>query len=238
MRTRMQVGVVVFASSLAGGASGQTFAEYFMDGFNLTDPGRGVENADRGDVIRMSLRVYHDALSFAGGKVDIIAQQNVGHEDITITEDGFSFPFDPWEIGREPLFRIVASDGPADATRPHNEDVIAFEDGDQVRISDVNNDFIDFASTPPGLGGLAGGFPLEDGEAIFVFDWVYQGGGWLWVTETSDTARLWRNGNDINGAVVDARDGDPFTIPAPSPLALAGIGLLLGLRRRRRFIEE
>lgn len=219
--------------AMSGVASGQTFAEYFMNGVNLTDPGRGVENADRGDVIRMSLRVYHDALSYAGGKVDIIARQNVGHEDITITEDGFAFPFDPWEIGREPLFRIVASDGPADATRPHNEDVIAFEDGDQVRISDTNNDFIDFASTPPGLGGLAAAFPLESGEAILVFDWVYQGGGWLWVTETSDTARLWRNGNDINGAVVDARDGDPFTIPAPGGLGiLAFAGIACGRRRR------
>ena len=60
MRVRMQVGVVVVASGLAGGASGQTFAEYFMDGVNTTDAGRGVENADRGDVIRMSLRVNHD----------------------------------------------------------------------------------------------------------------------------------------------------------------------------------
>ncbi len=230
MRNRMQVGVVVIASGLAGAASGQTFAEYFLDGVNLTDPGRGTQNADAGDVIRVSLRVNHDSLSFAGGKVDI-AYGGVDDGDITLTEDGFSFPFDAWEIGREPLFRIVASDGPADATRPHNEDIIALGG----EISDVNSDYFDFASTPPGLGGLAGAFPLSSGESIFEFDYVYNGGIDSWDAKTNGEARLWRDDGDINGAVVDARNGDTFFVadPAPGTIApLAMAGLILSRRRR------
>ncbi len=233
MRRRMQVGVVVVASSLATAASGQTFVEYFLDGVNLTDAGRGTSNAEPGDVFRMSLRVSHDALSYAGGKVDIILG-GVDATDVVLTEDAFSFPFDPWEIGREPLFRIVVSDGPADATRPHNEDVIAFEDGDQVRITDANDDYFDFASTPPGLGGLGAAFPLESGEAIFVFDYVYNGGTDCIGTAPTDTARVWRDGNDINGLVVDARAGDFFgCIPAPGCLGVIVCGGLIGARRRR-----
>ncbi len=221
--------VLLAVAGMATAASAQSFAEYFLDGVNMTDAGRGTANADAGDVIRMSLRVHHDSLSFAGGKVDV-AYGGVDDGDIVLTEDGFSFPFDPWEIGREPLFRIVASDGPADATRPHNEDIMA----SGGVITDVNNDYFDFASTPPGLGGLGAAFPLESGEAIFVFDYVYGGGEDTWDAQTNGEARLWRDGSDVNGAVVEASNGRTFFVtPAPASLALLGLGGLVASRRRR-----
>ena len=221
--------VLLAVAGMATAASAQSFVTYFLDGVNLTDAGRGTTNADAGDVIRMSLRVNHDGLSYAGGKVDI-AYGDVADGDITLTEDVFAFPFDPWELGRTPITRIVASDGPADSTQSRNEDIHA----SAGLITDINNDFFDFASTPPGLGGLAGAFPTADGDAIFVFDYVYQGGEDTWDSATNGEARLWRDAQDINGAVVDARNGDTFTVtPAPASLALLGLGGLVAGRRRR-----
>ena len=212
-------------------ASGQSFLVYSVDGVNLTDPGRGTDNAQAGDVIRASLRVHHDGLSYAGGKVELTLD-GIDPEDITLTEDAFAFPFDPWEIGRTPITRMVASDGPADATRPHNEDVVAIDDNGTTRITDVNGDFFDFASTPPGLGGLAGAFPTADGDAIFVFDYVYDGRDDCLCAVPADTGRLWADAQDINGTVVDARGAVCFgCIPSPGPL---GVLLLAGLGRARR----
>ncbi len=226
----MKKSVILLAvAGMATAASAQSFAEYFLNGENLTDAGRGTTNADAGDIIRMSLRVNHDSLSYAGGKAEIL-YGDVGDGDIVLTEDGFSFPFDPWVIGREPLFRIIASDGPADATRPHNVDIEALAG----KITDINADYFDFASTPPGLGGLGAAFPLESGEATFVFDYTYQGGTDSWDAGHNGSARLWRDANDINGAVVDASSGDTFFVtPAPASLALLGLGGLVAGRRRR-----
>lgn len=198
--------------SLAASASGQTFAEFFIDAINLTDADRGTDRPLPGDVIRMSVRANHDGLSFAGGRIEVI-YQGVGDQNIAITEDAFAFPFDPWEVGREPLFRIVDSDGPPDAAQPRNEDVV----GVDGKITDVNDDFFDFASTPPGLGGLAAAFPLESGEAIFVFDYVYRGGVDYWDMQTETTALLWRTQNDTEPTKVDARVGDSFWPPIGWP---------------------
>ena len=64
---------------LGAAANGQSFAEYFIVGVNLTDPDRGTDNVIPGDVLRMSVRVNHDGLSFAGGRVGVLLQ-GVGSE--------------------------------------------------------------------------------------------------------------------------------------------------------------
>ena len=221
--------ILLAVAGMATAASAQSFVEYFLDGVNMTDAGRGTDNADAGDVIRMSLRVNHDSLSYAGGKAEIL-YTDVDDGDIDLTEDAFAFPFDPWELGRTPITRIVASDGASDATQPHNVDIHA----SGGKITDINDDFFDFASTPPGLGGLAGAFPTASGDAVFVFEYTYGGGEDNWDAGHNGSARLWRDAQDINGAVVDASSGDTFVVsPAPASLALLGLGGLVAGRRRR-----
>ncbi len=224
---------VSFAMSACSVACAQTFARYFLDAINMTDQDRGTGDAAVGDVIRMSLRVEHDSLSYAGGKIEMLYSGVRSGAIAVLEDDSTGFPYDPWEFGREALFRIVASDGPVETRRPHNEDVVAMGDG-VGKITDVNDDFFDFASTPPGLGGLAGAFPLADGEAIFVFDYVYEGGVQLWDAGHNGRARLWRDGTDINGIEVPASSGATFVVsPAPSGMGVIGLGLLVAGRRRR-----
>ncbi len=225
--------VLLAVAGLATAASAQSFAIYSVDGVNLTDGGRGTNNAQAGDVIRMSLRVEHDGHGFGGGKVDI-GYGGVADGDITITEpNNVVLPPDVlnWsDLSRHPHTRIVVSDGPGDSIQSRNEDVVA----NGGTISDVNDDFFDFASTPPGLGGLSGPFPITSGDSIFNFDYVYQGGVDSWDALTNGEARLWRDGADNNGAVVDARNGETFFVsPAPASLALLGLGGLVAGRRRR-----
>ncbi len=217
--------MAAMASSVA---VGQTFVIYQMAGENRTDDGRGLDAALAGDVIRMSLTVEHDALGYAGGGAEIL-YGGVEDGDITITEDAFGLPQDPWEIGRHVLHRIIASDGPADAVRPHNEDVIALGG----KITDVNDDFFNFASTPPGFGGPPF-FVIGSGSSIFVFDYVYDGGTDLWDSGHNGEARVWRPGQDVNGLVVPAFSGDTLVVsPAPAGVVLMGIAACsLGRRRR------
>ena len=216
--------------TLAGAVHGQTFVTYFMDGENLTDGGRGTDGALVGDVIRMSLAVEHDAFGYAGGRVEML-YQGVHEGDITLREDAFGSPFDPWEIGRHVLTRIVASDGPIDATQPHNVDVFA-SDVLGGKITDENDDFFNFASLPPGIGGITPP-TMGSGDAIFVFDYVYDGGEDLWDAGHDGLARVWRHGQDINGVEVPAFVGDTYVVsPAPSTLVLFG-GLIVWRRGRR-----
>ncbi len=221
---RTMSAVVAMASSVA---VGQTFVIYQMAGENRTDAGRGLDAAQAGDVIRMSLTVEHDAIGYAGGGVEML-YGGVEDGDITITEDGFGLPQDPWEIGRHVLHRIVASDGPEDATRPHNIDVIALGG----KITDLNDDFFNFASTPQ--FGPFEPFWIESGDPIFVFDYEYQGGMDLWDSGHEGVARLWREFGDINGLVVPTFSGDTLVVsPAPGVLALFGIAGALAAHRRR-----
>ncbi len=230
----MKKSVILLAvAGLAGVAAAQpTFATYTMSATNMTDAGRGTDNALAGDVFRVYLAVEHDGHSYAGGKVEML-YTGVNDADITISEPNagmLGIPGEAWEPGRYGLFRIVASDGPGDATDPHNEDVVA----SGGKITDVNNDFFDFASTPPGLGGLSGPFPLPSGGAIFAFDYVYDGGVDTWDAVSNGTARIWRDASDINGEVVPADSGATLVIsPAPASLALLGLGGLVAGRRRR-----
>ncbi len=220
---------------LGAAAPGQTFVTYFMAGENLSDAGRGLDRASVGDVIRVRLAVEHDAFSYAGGKAEML-YAGVSESDITITEDAFGQPFDPWEIGRHVILRIVASDGPSDSTQPHNVDVIASDAFGKV--TDENDDFFDFASTPPGLGGIEPDL-IESGESIFVFDYVYGGGEDLWDAGHDGEARVWRDGQDINGLVVPALSGNTLVVsPAPGGVALLGLGTIGGCRRRRDLILE
>ncbi len=215
---------------LCAAAGAQTFVIYQMAGENRTDGGRGLDGALAGDVIRMSLTVEHDAYSFAGGKAEML-YRGVAQSDITLTEDEYGSEFDPWELGRHVLTRLVSSDGPADAVRPHNEDVIAFDA--LGKITDSNNDFFDFTSLPPGLGGFGIGI-IYSGDPIFVFDYVYDGGEDLWDAGHNGTARVWRPGNDVNGLVVPAFSGDTLVVsPAPAGVLLLGIAACAAGRRRR-----
>ncbi len=224
---------VLFAvAGLAGVAAAQpTFAKYILWGENLTEPSRGTDNALPGDEIRIFLGVEHDGHSYAGGKVEIL-YDGVNDADITVTEPASGLigaPGEDWAPGRYGLYRIVASDGPGDATDPHNEDVVAFGG----KVTDVNDDYFDFASTPPGLGGLSGPFPLPSGGAIFAFDYMYDGGVDTWDAVSNGTARIWRDGTDINGEVVPAGNNTIVVFPAPASLALLGLSGLVAARRRR-----
>ena len=232
--------VLLAVAGMAGVAAAQpTFATYFMTAENLTDPGRGTNNALPGDMFQVFLHVEHDGHSYAGGKVEML-YTGVNEGDIIITEPvggllGIEPPNDPGWLagGRWGLFRIVASDGPSDAIDPHNENVIA-SDAFGGKVTDVNDDFFDFASTPPGLGGLSGPFPLPSGRAIFNFFYVYDGGVDTWDAVSNGTARIWRDASDINGEVVPADSGATLVIsPAPASLALLGLGGLVAGRRRR-----
>ena len=232
----MKKSVILLAvAGMAGVAAAQpTFATYCMTAENLTDPGRGTDNALPGDMFQVFLHVEHDGHSYAGGKVEML-YTGVSDTDITITEPVgglLGIPPDPGYLdgGRWGLYRIVASDGPGDATDPHNEDVVA----SGGKITDVNDDYFDFASTPPGLGGLSGPFPRPSGESIFNFFYVYDGGVDTWDAVSNGTARIWRDGSDINGEVVPAGSGATLVIsPAPASLALLGLGGLVAGRRRR-----
>eukprot|EP01026_Neomeris_dumetosa_P008760 TRINITY_DN12843_c2_g1_i1.p2 TRINITY_DN12843_c2_g1~~TRINITY_DN12843_c2_g1_i1.p2 ORF type:complete len:257 (+),score=20.25 TRINITY_DN12843_c2_g1_i1:392-1162(+) len=233
---------IFVCAACVSGALGQSFVQYNLTGKNLS--GGGLEEAKVGDVIRISVFVNHDGLSYAGGKVDVLSFVPVRPEDVNIREDAFAFPFDPWEIGRSPNLRVAVSDGPPDAVQPRNEDIVAMSIGPMVTakngyrpvrlaISDANGDFLDFGSIPPGLGGLSGAFPIASGHPIFVFDWVYQGGTIRWQTSSDDTALLWRNAQDINGIEVPARDGGGILInPAPGTLSALVIAAITSRRRR------
>eukprot|EP01026_Neomeris_dumetosa_P008754 TRINITY_DN12843_c0_g1_i6.p1 TRINITY_DN12843_c0_g1~~TRINITY_DN12843_c0_g1_i6.p1 ORF type:complete len:210 (-),score=23.61 TRINITY_DN12843_c0_g1_i6:575-1204(-) len=200
-----------------------------MLGENMTDAGRGTDNALAGDVIRMRLTVEHDALGYAGGGAEIL-YRGVNETDITLSEDEFGAPFDPWEIGRHVLTRIVASDGPEDSVQPHNVDVFA-SDAFGGKITDENDDFFNFASTPPGIGGITPP-PIGNGDPIFVFDYVYRGGEDLWDVGHNGLARVWRNGQDVNGLEVPASSGDTFVV-SPAPATLGVLGCLLVIPRRQ-----
>ncbi len=208
-RTSVAGGLV---GCLCAAAGAQTFVIYQMAGENRTDDGRGLDSAQAGDVIRMSLTVEHDGFSFAGGKAEML-YSGVSAGDITLTEDAFGSPYDPWEIGRHVLLRIIVSDGPADATQPHNEDVVASDA--LASITDVNDDFFDFASTPPALCGICL-FGIASGDPIFIFDYMYDGGVDLWDAGHNGEARLWRHIDDVNGIVVPAFSGDTLVV-SPHP---------------------
>ncbi len=224
--------ILLAVAGMATAASAQSFATYSMTGVNLTT-GLPLNQAAPGDVIRLSLRVDHDGHGYGGGKTEIL-YTGVADGDITISEpNNVVLPPDVlnWEdLGRHPHTRIVVSDGPADSIQSHNIDVVA----SGGKVTDVNDDFFDFASTPPGLGGLSGPFPITSGDSIFNFDYVYQGGADNWDANSNGTARLWRDGADNNGLVVDADAGATLIVsPAPASLALLGLGGLVAGRRRR-----
>ncbi len=231
MSTWRRIGAAMVGLASCG-ASGQTFAEYFLDGVNLTDGGRGMSNIQPGDVVRLSLRVAHDGHSYGGGRVEVL-YGGAFDGSITISEPNeFVNPPDilDWaDLGRHPYTRIVTSDGPADATQPHNVDVVA----SGGKVTDINDDFFDFASTPPGLGGLTGPFPITSGDSIFNFDYVFGGGLDKWSTRNVGTARLWRSRVDVLGVEVPATDGDIFWVGIPAPHGV-GVLALTGMLLRRR----
>ncbi len=244
MRWRNTLCVLSWAV-VCGAASGQTFVQYFVDGVNLTDAGRGTDNMAAGDIIRFSLRANHDALSYAGGRVDFTFWTSNGTvpQDVSVVEDEFGFPFDPWEVGRSPTLRVQESDRPVGAVQPGLRDIVVQEsDGSlypdgQLVISDEIfgngvTDYIDLNSLAPGLGGLSGAFPIASGDQVFVFDWVSDGSlrGTL-RARTSDTALLYGNLSDVDPIVVDAQ-GERFEwYPAPGTLSVL-LGGLFWTRQR------
>lgn len=235
-------------AGLAGAASAQTFVTYDVVGENLTAGGGAGKsvNAAPGDVIRVRVQVLHDTLTYAGGQWDVFGTGLSAGDVGTLGEDGSPLPppvGPAWEVGRNPLTRIVVSDRPDGATDPGNRTVSAQTDpglyGADVVISDDqlsagSTGWFDMGSTPPGLGGLIGTFPIADGDDIFVFDYTYNGGTDTWNGATVDEAFVYTSGQSVSAARVPANFGDDFTVvPTPASVALLGLGGLVAARRRR-----
>ena len=222
MKLRVGAGVLCVVGPAA---LGQTFVTYVVDGENLATGERGHEiRALAGDTIRVAVRPVHDAMSFGGGRIDVLLE-GVFPEDIGVLEEDGK----PWELGRTPVMRIGGGDSPDGnfggnvSARPdtgfYGVDTVITDD----QFRDDFTGWFDFASTPPGLGGLAGVFPVESGDRLFVFDYVYVGGRDDIGIASSKEARLWRDQQDINGAVVPA-DAGLGLIVAGCPADLDGDG--------------
>ncbi len=220
---RTMSAVVAMASSVA---VGQTFVTYIVDGENL-DTGQAGHAlmASPGDTIRVAVRTLHDGLSYAGGKLDILLEGVVPADIGLLEEDGGR---SDWNVGRTPIMRIVGDvpdgNGGNVSARPdpglYGVDTVITDE--QLR-SDFTGWF-DFASTPPGLGGLGGEFPVASGDRLFVFDYEYVGEVDVVSIASAGEARLWRDGNDINGAVVPADFGKGLIVMARCPADLDGDG--------------
>ncbi len=218
---------LIALAGVVASAGGQTFVTYMMSGENRTNGGRGLDDAQPGDLIRIAMKVEHDAFAYAGGKVEFLSD-GVERDDMRISEDFVHW--DPWQVGRNYVLRMAVSDAPEFAPYPYNEIVVGFPDG---TITDVNDDFIDLASTPPGLGGISGAFPLVSGQDVFRVDYIYDGGIDLWDAGHSGRARLWRDDSDLNGIEVPAFNGDTLVVsPAPAGVVLLGIAACAAGRRR------
>ncbi len=203
-------------------ASGQTFVTYIVDAENLKTGQAGHEvAASVGDTIRVSVRTVHDALSFGGGKLDVLLD-GVLPVDIGLLEEDK-------DVGRTSIMWIPGSDAPdgrggnvSAQVDPglYGVDTIISDD----ELTETHTDYFDFASTPPGLGGLAGAFPVASGDRLFAFDYIFEGGSDFVGIASSGEARLWRDQTDIGGAVVPAEFGEGLTVMSACPADLDGDG--------------
>ena len=224
---RMRTGAIVMCvcGTVAGG---QSFVTYIVDGENLDTGQTGhALSASPGDTIRVAVRTLHDSLSYAGGQLDILLEGVLPADIGLLEEDGDQ---SGWNRGRTPIMHIVASDNPDGnpggnvSARPdpglYGVDTVITDE--QLR-SDFTGWF-NFASTPPGLGGLGGTFPVASGDRLFVFDYEYVGEVDVVSIASTGEARLWRDAQDINGVVVPADFGKGLIVTLRCPADLDGDG--------------
>lgn len=103
------------------------------------------------------------------------------------------------------------------------------------QLTAIDTGWFDSGTTPPGLGGLVGAFPIASGDRLFVFDFEYRGGRDVVSVATADEAFVYESGGSVSALAVPARFGTGLTIvPAPAGGAVLGLGGALAFARRRR----
>ena len=229
-------------AGLASVAAAQTTVN--ISGVNTTDGSRGLNNAEVGDVIRATISIDHTDFSAAGAIFDILAR-GLGTADFNLAEDGTN-AFSPWSIGRNPIYFSAFSDRPLGSTNPGNLFYSAVDasgtpyagTADTVittaGVTTTNSLFMSLAATPPGAGGFSSVFPIDSGEASFVFEFTYQGGTAEIELNVAQVA-TYSTSTSIGGNVSQNPDGVQLltVVPAPASVALLGLGGLVATRRRR-----
>ena len=236
---------IVTIAGLAAAATAQTTIG--LTGINVTDATRGLDNAEVGDVIEVSLVINHNQFSAAGAIFDILGR-GVGTGDWNLAEDGTN-AFSPWTIGRNPIYFSAFSDRPAGSTNPGNFTYEAVDaagtpyagNADSVLTTTTAgtnpSNFISLGATPPGAGGFVSVFPIDSGEASLVFRITYQGGTAELELNAAQVA-VYPTSTSIGGIGLTGQDvayAGPLLriVPAPASAALLGLGGLAAIRRRR-----
>jgi len=238
---------VIAVAGLAAAASGQFSLS--ITGENATDAGRGLTAAAPGDVINFAIRFDEtsEAHGMAGGFLSIVSE-GINDGDFDLTEDsndqGNNFPPAPpfdnsFNSGRHPFFARAISDG----TEPNPNDnafnnLVTAQGG---VITDHGGDgFFDLADFPP-AGIVTNPFGVTNpinGTDVLRFSYTYNGGTDTLGLEVRDIAglQIWETAQSeaptgIPGSEVET--GSLTVSPAPSSIALLGLGGLAAARRRR-----
>lgn len=231
---------LIAVAGMAAAAGAQSIT-YNLSGVNMTDAGRGLNNAAAGDVIRISMSADFSnpggALSLGLAKFDLQFDGAVASQ-IQLAEDpdgDVNFDLNGNERGRHPHMRQATSDKPTDSSTGASLMTPFQDDADTVVLSDAARGGIDLGTFPPTFNPLIGPFPIASGETFFVFDFVYQDGSETISVVVRGAGRIFRNAADGSGQAVSAPlAGSSVTItPAPASLALIGMGGLVAARRRR-----
>lgn len=226
--------VLLAVAGLATAANAQITMN--LSGVNMTDAGRGLANAEAGDVIRISMSATHTGMSLGLVKFDLSFANGLA-ANLQLTETGdtnFSFNMDGIETGRHAHMANAVSDRPTAAGSGASL-MTAFPDASGFVLSDAAGSGIDLATFPPTQNLLITPFPISSDEVFFIFDYVYQGGTTVEISAIArGSGRIYRTSADGSGLsqAVDAGSSVVIT-PAPASLALVGVGGLIAARRRR-----